>query len=160
MFGIVGGFLGGMISDKLFQSRRGPPAAILCGLMFLLAVLMTVFLYSSPLAVGAAALLITMAVIGVHSLMSGTAAPDFGGRKATATCSGIVDGFVYLGAAVQSFSAGSLTKQSWYWWPGFLIPFALVGMILALRIWHELPAATRRYIAEVEEKPEIELVGK
>jgi hypothetical protein len=38
-------------------------------------------------------------VIGVHSLMAGTAAPDFGGRKATATCSGIADGFVYWAAA-------------------------------------------------------------
>ena len=158
LFGIVGGFLGGLISDKLFHSRRGPPAALLCGLMFLLTVLMTVCLYSSPLVLGVASLLITMAVIGVHSLMSGTAAPDFGGRKATATCSGIVDGFVYLGATVQSFGAGYLTKQSWYWWPGLLIPFALLGMVIALKIWHELPAATRKYIAEVEDKAEIELV--
>jgi adenylosuccinate synthase len=29
---------------------------------------------------------------------------------------------------------------------------------LALKIWHELPAATKKYIAEVEEKAEIELV--
>ena len=160
LFGIVGGLLGGLVSDKLFESRRGPPAALFCGFMFLMCVLMTVCLYSSPLIVGGASLLITMAVIGVHSLMSGTAAPDFGGRKATATCSGIVDGFVYLGATVQSFSAGSLTKQSWYWWPGFLIPFAFLGTVIALRIWHELPAATRRYIAEVEAKAEIELVAK
>jgi hypothetical protein len=27
-----------------------------------------------------------------------------------------------------------------------------------LRIWHALPAATRKYIAEVEEKAKIELV--
>ena len=160
LFGIVGGFLGGTISDKLFQSRRGPPAALLCGAMFVLAMVMTAFLYSSPWTVGAASLLITMAVIGVHSLMSGTAAPDFGGRKATATCSGIVDGFVYLGATVQSFSAGMLVKQSWYWWPGFLIPFALVGMLIALRIWNELPAATRKYIAEFEAKRDVQLIGK
>jgi len=29
VFGIVGGFAGGLISDKFFQSRRGPPAAML-----------------------------------------------------------------------------------------------------------------------------------
>ena len=28
IFGIVGGFAGGMISDKVFHSRRGPPVAI------------------------------------------------------------------------------------------------------------------------------------
>jgi sugar phosphate permease len=52
---------------------------------------------------------------GVHSLMSGTTAADFGGRKATATCSGIVDGFVYLGSSLQSVSLGYLTSQNWLW---------------------------------------------
>ncbi len=157
-FGMVGGFAGGMVSDKLFHSRRGPPAAMLCGFMFLMALLMTIYLFSSPLVVGVASLLITTAVIGVHSLMSGTAAADFGGRKATATCSGIVDGFTYLGTGVQAVSLGYLTGQSWLWWPIFLMPFALLGGFLALKIWHELPAATRKYIAEVEEKAEIELI--
>jgi MFS transporter, OPA family, glycerol-3-phosphate transporter len=157
-FGVVGGFAGGIISDKMFQSRRGPPTAILYGFMLIMALLMAVYLYSSPFIVGLASLLITTAVIGVHSLISGTAAADFGGRKATATCSGIVDGFVYLGTGVQSVSLGYLTGHSWFWWPCFLMPFALLGGVLALKIWHELPAATRKYITEVEEKAEIELV--
>jgi OPA family glycerol-3-phosphate transporter-like MFS transporter len=131
---------------------------MLCAFMFLMALLMAVYLFSSPLVMGLAALLITTAVIGVHSLMTGSAAADFGGRKATATCSGIVDGFVYLGTGLQAVSLGYLTTHSWYWWPAFLMPFALLGGYLALRIWHELPAATRKYIAEVEEKAEIELV--
>ena len=38
------------------------------------------------------------------------------------------------------------------------MPFALLGGILALKIWHELPAATRKYIAEKEQKTEIDLV--
>jgi OPA family glycerol-3-phosphate transporter-like MFS transporter len=152
LFGIIGGFAGGLISDKYYQSRRGPPTFILCGFMFLMTILMAVYLFSSPLVVGLAALLTTTAVIGVHSLMSGTAAADFGGRKATATCSGIVDGFTYLGTGVQAVSLGYLTGQSWLWWPIFLMPFALLGSYLALKIWHELPVATRKYIAEVEEK--------
>jgi OPA family glycerol-3-phosphate transporter-like MFS transporter len=153
LFGIVGGFAGGFISDKMFQSRRGPPAALLCGIMFILTIVMAVCMNSSPIMVATCALLITTAVIGVHSLMSGTAAPDFGGRKATATCSGIVDGFVYLGAGLQSICLGSLVKHSWLWLPLFLMPFALLGGIIACMIWHELPAATRKYIADVEQKP-------
>ena len=152
VFGIIGGFAGGLISDRFFQSRRGPPAAILSGVMFLLTVLMAVFLFRSPMVVGLAAVLISAAVIGVHSLMSGTAAADFGGRKATATCSGIVDGFVYLGSGIQSFSLGYLTSWSWHWWPIFLMPFALIGGGIALKIWHELPSATRKYIDEVEKR--------
>jgi OPA family glycerol-3-phosphate transporter-like MFS transporter len=157
-FGIIGAFVGGLISDKWFQSRRGPPATLLCGFMFLMAALMTTYLFSSPLVVGSAAILISMAVIGVHSLMSGTAAADFGGRKATATCSGIVDGFVYLGTGLQSISLGYLTTRSWLWWPIFLMPFAVLGGFVALKIWHELPAATRRYIAQFEEKADVEPV--
>jgi len=159
IFGIIGGFTG-MISDKYFQSRRGPPVALCCGLMFALTVLMAIFLFSSPLIVGSACVLTTAAAIGVHSLMSGTAAADFGGRKATATCSGIVDGFVYLGGGLQSYCVGHLAGHSWLWWPLFLMPFAVLGGVLALMIWHELPAATRKYITEVEEKAEIDLIAK
>jgi OPA family glycerol-3-phosphate transporter-like MFS transporter len=155
IFGIIGGFAGGLISDKQFRSRRGPPAAILCGVMFVLATVMAAFMFSSPIIVGSAAVLISMAVIGVHSLMSGTAAADFGGRKATATCSGLVDGFVYLGSGLQSVSIGYLSGYSWRWFPIFLIPFALAGCIVAIRMWHDLPAATRRYISTVELKPQV-----
>ena len=154
VFGIVGGFAGGLISDKFFQSRRGPPALIFCAFMLMMAAVMAMNLFSMPFVVGLAALLIVAAVTGVHSLMSGTAAADFGGRKATATASGIVDGFVYLGSGVQSVGVGYLvTHHSWQWWPIFLMPFALIGGLIAWRIWHELPAATRAYIATVERKP-------
>src|SRR5664280_664074 len=42
VFGIIGGFAGGLISDKLFNSRRGPPVALLCGFMFVMTILMAV----------------------------------------------------------------------------------------------------------------------
>ena len=160
MFGIIGGFAGGLISDKFFQSRRGPPAAIFCAFMLMMASVMAMVLFSVPVLVGVSALLIVAAVTGVHSLMSGTAAADFGGRKATATCSGLIDGCVYLGSSVQSVSVGFLTGagwtgHSWRWWPMFLIPFALIGGIIAYRIWNELPAATRKYIDEHEKKPAV-----
>ncbi len=160
MFGIVGGFAGGIVSDKLYQSRRGPPTAMLCAFMFFMTLLMALYLHSSSYVVGFAALLITMAVIGVHSLMAGTAAADFGGRKATATCSGIVDGFVYLGTGVQSVSLGYLTSYSWMWWPIFLMPFALLGTYIGYKIWHELPHVTRKYLSQVEQKTEIDLLAK
>lgn len=149
IFGIVGGFAGGTISDKLFLSRRGPPAALLCSLVLLLAVVMAALLFSAPLIVGWSAVLIVMASIGITSLMSGTAATDFGGRKATATCAGVVDGFAYIGSSLQSFSLGFIiTRGGWRWWPVYIIPFAIIGLILAMRIWHDLPEATRRFNAE------------
>jgi OPA family glycerol-3-phosphate transporter-like MFS transporter len=156
IFGIIGGFAGGLLSDKIFQSRRGPPVAMLCGFMFLMTILIAVNLFSSPVMVGWGAVMIAMAVIGVTSLISGTAATDFGGRKATATSSGIIDGCAYLGTGLQSFGLGFLTGQSWYWWPIFLMPFALLGGIIAIKLWNELPAATRKYLADVELEAETE----
>jgi len=155
VFGIIGGFSGGLISDKLFHSRRGPPAAFLCGFVLVMAVLMALFLFSQPILVGWTAVFIVMASIGITSLMSGTAATDFGGRKATATSMGIVNGFAYLGSMIQSFSLGFLLESkggSWLWLPVFVIPFAIIGTLIAVKLWHDLPAATRKYIAEVEQK--------
>jgi OPA family glycerol-3-phosphate transporter-like MFS transporter len=34
----------------------------------------------------------------------------------------------------------------------FLFPFTIVGLIFAIRMWTLLPAATRKYLAEVEGK--------
>jgi OPA family glycerol-3-phosphate transporter-like MFS transporter len=167
IFGIIGGFAGGIISDRIFHSRRGPPAALLCGFVLVCAILMSIFLFSSPQAVGWSAVMIVMASIGITSLMSGTAATDFGGRKATATCSGIVDAFAYIGNGLQSICIGFLIPEaagssqtvpllgiprSWQWWPLFIIPFAIVGGSIALWLWNALPAATKKYIAEVEKK--------
>ncbi len=56
----------------------------------------------------------------------------------------------YLGSGLQSVSLGYLVSQSWVWWPVFLTPFAFLGAFVAFRIWHELPAATRKYINDVE----------
>jgi MFS transporter, OPA family, glycerol-3-phosphate transporter len=167
-FGIIGGFTGGLVSDRLFDSRRAPPAGLLCGAILIMAGLMAARLFSSPIMVGVACVGIWMCGVGVTSLMSGTAATDFGGRKATATCSGIVDGFAYLGSGLQSLCIGFLVpatagganqlvpifgfSRDWQWWPIFFMPFALLGITLAWKLWHELPAATRKYIDEVEQK--------
>ena len=139
LFGIVGGFAGGLVSDKFFQSRRGPPAGLFCVFALLMAIVMACALRSSPFIVGLAGVLITMAAVGITSLMAGTAATDLGGRKATATCSGIVDGSAYLGSALQSVSLGYLTGLNWLWWPVFLMPFAILGGLISLKIWNELP---------------------
>ena len=135
---------------------------MLSALVIGLTILMAVYLFSAPLFLGLACVLVVMASVGLTSLMSGTAATDFGGRKATATCSGIVDGCTYLGSAIQSFFIGHLVPsekageaatfmgitRDWHWWPVFMVPFAILGLGVAIRIWHHLPEATRRYNAE------------
>jgi OPA family glycerol-3-phosphate transporter-like MFS transporter len=148
--GIIAGFGAGHLSDKVFHSRRGPPAAIAGFIMLLAAVVMSVTIFSSPVIVGVCAVILCFLSIAIHALMSGTAAADFGGRKATATASGITDGFVYLGTGLQSISLGYLTTLSWGYWPAFIIPFAIISIFLAVRMWTALPEATRRYLLHVE----------
>lgn len=91
-------------------------------------------------ALGAIVFLMSICVIGTHGLLSGTATMDFGGRKGAATAVGVIDGFVYAGTALQSVALGFLTTKDWKWWPLFLIPFAIAGFLLCLRIWNARPS--------------------
>lgn len=97
--GILGGVMAGIISDRVFQSRRGPVAAILYGMMLIGGIVLA-FFYDTP-AVGVLVIFMSMAVIGVHGMLSGTASMDFGGKKNVGVAVGLIDGFVYLGTAVD-----------------------------------------------------------
>jgi OPA family glycerol-3-phosphate transporter-like MFS transporter len=94
----------------------------------------------SPYLLGAVVFLISLCVIGTHGLLSGTATMDFGGKKGAATAVAMIDGFVYLGTALQSFALGQITSRDWSYWPWFLAPFALLGFLLSLRIWNARPS--------------------
>ena len=146
--GIIGGFSAGWISDRIFQSRRAPVAGIMQGIAFFAVFLMIVTITTSSLAVGIASIVVIMAIIGVHAIMSGTATADFGGKKASATATGVADAFSYAGSAVQSFALGILTTKSWTYWPMFLLPFTLIGFYFARKIWNDIPDATKAYLAD------------
>jgi len=136
--GATGGMTAGWISDKIFGSRRGPVAALLYALMLVCVVVMAFSLENMWL-LGACVVLISYCVIGTHGMLSGTATMDFGGRRGAATAVGLIDGFVYLGTAFQSFALGHLTSANWSHWPTLLLPFALLGLFLLTRIWHAIP---------------------
>jgi sugar phosphate permease len=89
----------------------------------------------SPYILGVVVFVMMLSVIGTHGLLSGTATMDFAGKKGTGMAVGIIDGFVYLGTAVESFALGYLTTKSWTYWPLFLVPFGVVGLVLCRRIW-------------------------
>ncbi len=150
--GIIGAFLAGWASDRFFHSRRAPVAAIAQITMFIAALCMLLTITNNSMAVGVGALVIMMAVIAVHSIMSGTATADFGGRKAAATATGVADGFSKLGSSFQEFFLGAVLigSDAWVYWPSFLMPFTLLGLFFAIKLWRELPEATKKYIAEVE----------
>jgi len=157
--GILGGVFAGIVSDRIFQSRRGPVAAVLYGAM-LVGAIVACFLVAGPF-IGWTVIFLSMCVIGVHGMLSGTASMDFGGRKNVGVAVGIIDGFVYLGTGFMAliyawvlpeteyqnfeFGLGSFREgipmdpSQWQIWPITLIPVAIVGMLLARRIWHAKP---------------------
>ena len=98
----------------------------------------------------------SMAVIGVHGMLSGTASMDFGGKRNVGIAVGIIDGFVYAGTGFMSVlygfilpkqgvdAAGHMTgaatdPANWSVWPISMIPVALVGFVLATRVWNAKP---------------------
>jgi MFS transporter, OPA family, glycerol-3-phosphate transporter len=92
---------------------------------------------------GLIVIFMSLCVIGVHGMLSGTSTMDFGGRRAAATAVGLIDGFVYLGTGIQSVALGFLTSLSWSNWPPFLVPFALIGLFLSIKIWYAFPQAKK-----------------
>ena len=145
--GILGGVFAGFISDHVFQSRRGPVSSVLyAGLA--LGAGVAFFALGSPV-LGWAVVFMSLCVIGVHGMLSGTASMDFGGKKNAGVVTGIIDGFVYLGTGAQAFlygatlPKGDLAKDpaAWKIWPGAMLPVAVVGLGLCATIWNARPAS-------------------
>jgi OPA family glycerol-3-phosphate transporter-like MFS transporter len=156
--GIVGGMFAGAISDHLFKSRRLPVAAVLYVIMLAGAVAI-VPLFAAPGMIPWVIAFMSMAIIGVHGMLSGTASADFGGKKNAGIAVGIIDGFVYFGSTIQSWLYGpalpakeftcpdgkkipnpeAANLDNWTIWPYAMIPVALVGLVLAIILWNARP---------------------
>ena len=143
--GILGGVFAGFISDHVFHSRRGPVSSVLYGGM-LLGAIGACFLLGTP-ALGWSVVFMSLCVIGVHGMLSGTASMDFGGTKNAGLVTGVIDGFVYLGGGVQAFLYGrtlptgdaAKVADAWAIWPRAMVPVALVGLVLCAMIWNARP---------------------
>ncbi len=146
--GILGGVFAGFISDHVFASRRGPVSSVLYSGMLLGAVAAFFFLGNPML--GWSVVFMSLCVIGVHGMLSGTASADFGGSKYAGLVTGVIDGFVYLGGGAQAFYyAVSLPKgeeaklaENWISWPGAMLPVVAIGLALCATIWNARPKSS------------------
>ena len=157
--GIMGGVVAGMISDGVFQSRRGPFAGMLYGGM-LLGSIVAALTYKTAF-LPWLVILMSMCVIGVHGMLSGTASMDFGGKKNVGVAVGIIDGFVYAGTAFMALLYGwilpddtnpevAANPDNWIWWPVSMIPISAIGLLLALRVWNAKPKGKGPVKAQAE----------
>ena len=131
----------GYASDKIFQSRRMPYCVIS---MFVLAILLFFFndLASVHSSLVSAGLLFSVGflIYGPDSLVSATAAVDFGTRKGASTASGVINGMGSIGAIAGGTIPGFF-KDSWGWDGVFMFLSAsvLIASLLMISKWNALP---------------------
>jgi len=142
--GPIGTLVGGIMSDKVFESKRMPVAVLA---LFCLSALMLVFpfipLSLSGMGIGMFAM--GFLVYIPDSLISGTAAIDFGTKKGASTANGLINGMGSLGQMLGVLLPGwveSLLGKGHNVWPaifvGLGISLAMGGFMLAPQ-WNRLP---------------------
>jgi len=136
--GIAGAFAAGTMSDWVFRSRRAPVAFI--GYVLQISSLAVVWRAPSIQLVIAAFIVNSFAISMVHSMLSGTASMDFGGKRAAATAAGMFDGMQYIGGSVMGYGMGwMLETYGWGSWGPSMIGFAVLGALLMLPLWNARP---------------------
>lgn len=135
---VLGAFAAGVSSDKLFGSRRGPPAALMYFIQFILLILF--YYFAGPGWAAVLLILLSFFVNGPHSLLGGAAAMDFGGRKAAGSAAGMIDALQYVGAGIVQPVVGKVIDvYGWGGWTLSLAGFALLGGILMSTLWNAKP---------------------
>jgi len=136
--GIVGAFIAGTMSDWVFKSRRPPVAFI--GYAIQIVCLVVVWKAPSLTAVIVAFTMNSLAISMVHSMLSGTASMDFGGKRAAASAAGMFDGMQYIGGSFAGYGIGKLIDlYGWGVWAPSMVGFAGVGAVLMLFLWNARP---------------------
>jgi len=145
LIAVLGSFISGVVSDKLFRGHRSPVAMQLYFLLAGVCAVAAVMMWSGLLAPGGMGvflsclfmILVSFTVNATHSLV-GTAAPmDIGGRKMAGFASGVIDSFQYYGAAIALPLTGKLIDlHGWGMWYPVMAVFAVIGgvaMVLVMR---------------------------
>jgi len=147
--GPIGTLAGGIASDKIFQSKRMPVAVLA---LFALAVVMVVFPFIplSRWGVGLGMFVMGFLVFIPDSLISGTAAIDFGTKKGASTANGVINGMgsigQVLGVMLPGFAEAHMAKGQNIWpviFVGLGISLGVGGLMLA-PLWHRLPPEAKR----------------
>jgi sugar phosphate permease len=145
---LVSPFLGGWVSDKLFQTKRMPVSVIA---LFGCAILWFSFGYlpATTLALGLGLFGIGFLIYIPEALLSASAAIDFATPRGASTASGLINGSGSLGAVIGLTIPGWIQhfigKEDDMWTPIFFAlgtALTLAGLLLIPQ-WNRLPAAAK-----------------
>lgn len=146
--GPIGTLAGGLVSDRLFKSKRIPICVIA---LFCLALFMATFRFlpATRAAIGLGMFLIGFLVFIPDSLVAGAASIDFGTKKGASTASGLVNGLGSIGQIIgvtlpgwagQVIGQGHNIWNAIFLWLG--IALAVAGLLL-LPQWNRLPPTAK-----------------
>jgi OPA family sugar phosphate sensor protein UhpC-like MFS transporter len=141
--GPVSILVGGVISDRVFKSKR-MPLSIICMLLLASVLFAMDRLPPSRILLGGCMFLIGLFLFAPDSLVSGTAAVDFGTKKGAATSAGVINGFGSLGAVIGVAIPGFLQKR--VGWDGVFTVLAVAVLLAALLLlpkWNALPSQAK-----------------
>jgi OPA family sugar phosphate sensor protein UhpC-like MFS transporter len=146
--GPLGTLVGGIMSDRIFGSKRMPVSVLA---LFCLAALMMVFPFIplSRTGMGIGMFAMGFLVFIPDSLISGTASIDFGTKKGASTANGLVNGLGSLGQMLGVLLPGwveTILGKGHNIWTGIFvglgISLAVAGLMLA-PLWNRLPPKAR-----------------
>jgi OPA family sugar phosphate sensor protein UhpC-like MFS transporter len=149
--GPAGTLVGGLLSDRLFKSKRMPVCVIA---LFCLALFMAAFRFlpATRMAVGLGMFIIGFLVFIPDSLVAGAASIDFGTKKGASTASGLVNGLgsigQIIGVTLPGWAGKILGQGQNIWNPIFLwlgIALAVAGFLL-LPQWNRLPPTAKKSV--------------
>ena len=121
LFGGISVLLSGFLSDRF--GRAGRAAIILFGMLLAGAALLVLGFAdfsSSPAWPVALVAIVAFLIIGPYAYLAGAIALDFGGKQASGTASGIIDGLGYLGGVLAGNSIASIAV-TWGWKGAFTV---------------------------------------
>lgn len=133
--GPVGALVAGLLSDRLFGTRRVP--VIVISLVLLSAVLFSFDqLPPNRWAMGIGFFMIGLLLFGPDSLVAGTASVDFGTKRGASTASGLVNGWGSVGAVIGGTMFGWISSHI-----GFLIlgGMTILAALIMLPRWNAVP---------------------
>ena len=140
--GVLGALTAGIVSDKIFKSRRMPVCVVL---LVLLAV--TLFMFDtftstgSHLMMGVLLFAIGFFIYGPDSILAGVAAVDFGTSKGAGTSAGFINGCGSIGAILGGSLPGVIfTQYGWGTLFNILGASVFMAAILLATRWNAVPA--------------------
>jgi len=142
--GCLGSIFAGIISDKLFKSRRAPIATIMLGLLGLFILLFPRIPADKWVLSFICLIVIGFLTYGPHVIMVSTIAMDYCTRKAASSAAGFIDCLGYIGAALTGVGSGWLTDRfgwdaAFYFW----VAGALIAAILMALLWNYRPTKVK-----------------